>query len=151
MWNILNFKIKWNFVVWLYKMVALFNSGNLWRLRSHHMPVHNFPVEIHHVLICLSGLSVLWKSNRPGKSPKTEIGLLGWEWWQGTPNGQVILGRAMIRPPYLCLHPAEWSRSCSCGAPWGWGPQSVQGGQPGGQFSPPERYAHTLVSSYCQK
>lgn len=87
------------------------------------------------------------------KSPKTETVALVWEWWCSLLESKLLSYSRIssCEPPYLCLHPAEWSQSCSCVVSQGWGPQSVQGGQPGGQTSPPQHYAHTLVSSYWQR
>ena len=80
------------------------------------------------------------------KSPKN------WDTWlKMTLGSSKYLSYSWIflfRPPHLCLHPAEWFRRFSCGVSLGWAPQLVQGRQPGGQISPPQHYAYTLVSSY---
>lgn len=52
---------------------------------------------------------------------------------------------------HLSLHPPEWSQNCSCEASQGWGPQRLEGGQPGGQISPPGHDARTLVSFNYKK
>lgn len=134
-------------IIWLKnEQQHMYQLINLEWHNHHHYPFQKVTISY------LQKIKRCWQhEEKHGYTSSIEGATFGLDWWSSFGDAKCLMYSWIPTSLHLCLHPAEWSRSCSCGVSQGWGPQLVQGAQPGVQISPPRHYAHTLVSSCCQK